>query len=424
MSILADARFTKRSIWMPALRRFVRPITQQSKLQGMPFDVAARTRVARSTGHPSQNAAATRRSNLAREGRLWLGRAALAITVAASLAATGCQQEETEVHASAPKPLRVDTVGVVTKPIPETLQLTGTLEATTVNDIAANATGRVVSVYGERGDRVEKHVALAKLDVRLVALQADVANAQAKVASDQAELQAQECARTEKLAESGAISVAEWERQSWQCKIASSTRTASQVQATMAAQYVSDGTIRAPMAGHLVERFVEVGQFVTPTTKVATIVSLDTLRLRISVPELHLGGLKKDAALAFRVASYGQRAFSGTLVRVSPVVRSEYRDVIAEATVPNDDHLLRPGMFATVELQVGTKLAAVVPSSAVVVREDTVRVFVVRDGRIEARVVQLGPRFGDEVAVLRGVTRDERVVSKPGEEVKNGLYAE
>lgn len=375
-----------------------------------------------SPGHLSQSPALARRINLAREGRLWIGRVVLAVTVVTATIA--CQQGETEVRLAAPKPLKVDTLDVVTRPIPETLQLTGTLEATTVNDIAANATGRVVAVYGERGDRLEKYVPLAKLDVRLVALQADVASAQAKVASDQAALQAQECARSEKLAASGAISVAEWERQSRQCKIASSTRIASQVQATMAAQYVSDGTIRAPMAGHLVERFVEVGQFVTPTTKVATIVSLDTLRLRIAVPELHLAGLKTDATLAFRVASYGQRAFSATLVRVSPVVRSEHRDVIAEATVVNDAHLLRPGMFATVELQVGTKLAAVVPSSAVVVREGTGRVFVVRDGRIEERAVQLGPKFGDEVAVLKGVARDERVVREPGDDVKNGLFTE
>ncbi|WP_437976802.1 efflux RND transporter periplasmic adaptor subunit [Sorangium sp. So ce295] len=377
-----------------------------------------------STGHPSQGEALWRRTNLASLGRSWLGRAALAVAMAAWLATSGCQQERTEVHASAPKRLKVDTVGAVTKPIPDTLLVTGALEATTVNDIAANATGRVVAVHGERGDPVEKHAALAKLDVRLVALQAGVANAQAKVASDQAELQAQECARTETLAASGAVPMAEWERQSWQCKIAKGTMVASQVQATMAAQYVSDGTIRAPMDGHLVERFVEVGQFVTPTTRIATLVSLDELRLRISVPEIHLGGLKRGAALTFRVATYGTRTFSGTLARVSPVVRSETRDVIAEATVLNDGHLLRPGMFATVEFQLGTKSASVVPSSAVVVREGASRVFVVRDGRIEERAVQLGPKVGDEVAVLKGVSRDERIVREPGEEVKNGLFAE
>ncbi|WP_236644495.1 efflux RND transporter periplasmic adaptor subunit [Sorangium cellulosum] len=340
------------------------------------------------------------------------------------MATSGCQRKEHEAQASTPRRLKLDTVGAVTRPIPDTLLVTGTLEATTVNDIAANATGRVVAIHGERGDQVKKHAALAKLDVRLAALQAAAANAQAKVASDQAELQAQECARTEKLAASGAVPMAEWERQSWQCKIAKSTMAASQVQATMAAQYVSDGTIRAPMDGHLVERFVEVGQFVTPTTKVATLVSLDELRLRISVPEIQLGGLKKDAAVTFRVAAYGARIFSGTLARVSPVVRPETRDVLAEATVPNGDHALRPGMFATVELQLGTKLASVVPSSAVVVREGTSRVFVVRDGRIEERAVQLGPRVGNEVAVLKGVARDEPIVREPGEEVKNGLFAE
>jgi membrane fusion protein, multidrug efflux system len=353
-----------------------------------------------------------------------LGRAALAAAMTVCLATSGCQRKQHEVQASPPMRLKLDTVGVATRPIPGTLLATGALEATTVNDIAADATGRVVAVYGERGDQVKRHAALAKLDVRLVALQADVANAQAKVASDQAELQARECARTEKLAASGAVSMVEWERQSWQCKIAKSTMAASQVQATMAAQFVSDGTIRAPMDGHLVERFVEVGQFVTPTTKVATLVSLDKLRLRISVPEIHMGRLKKDAALTFRVAPYGPRVFSGTLARVSPVVRPETRDVLAEATVLNDDHALRPGMFATVELQMGRRLAPVVPSSAVVVREGASRVFVVRDGRIEERAVQLGPKVADEVAVLKGVAPDERIVREPGEEVKNGLFAE
>lgn len=260
-------------------------------------------RPAVSTGHLSRIEAGRRSSNLASVGRRWLGRAALAAAMAVCLATSGCQPKEHEAQASTPRRLKLDTIGVVTRPISDTLLVTGALEATTVNDIAANATGRVVAVHGERGDQVKKQAALAKLDVRLAALQADVANAQAKVASDHAELQAQECARTEKLAASGAVPMAEWERQSWQCKIAKSTMAASQVQATMAAQYVFDGTIRAPMDGHLVERFVEVGQFVTPTTKVATLVSLDRLRLRISVPEIQLGGLKKDAVVTFRVAS-------------------------------------------------------------------------------------------------------------------------
>jgi membrane fusion protein (multidrug efflux system) len=81
-----------------------------------------------------------------------------------------------------------------------------------------------------------------------------------------------------------------------------------------------------------------------------------------------------------------------------------------EALVPNGDRALLPGMFADVELTVGTQRLPSVPKRALLEQDDQARLFVVAGGRVEERVVARGPEVGDRVAILRGVRDQERVV--------------
>ncbi len=347
-----------------------------------------------------------------------------ALVVVCPLLSVSCKRLEKNVQAAPPARVHVESVDVATKRVATTLPVTGTVEAIVQTELAANATGKVLEVLVQRGDEVKKGAVIAKLDARLTGLQAAAAQAQSKVMSDQAALQATECARLEKLAAAGAIPLADYEKQSAQCKVSQSTVAVSQLNAAVAGLAVTDGMIRAPFDGYVDDRFVEVGQYVMPNTKVATMVSLDLLKVKISVPEMQLAKVHKDLEVTFRVGPLGDRVFSAKVVRVSPIVRVATRDVLAEAEVVNTDRALRPGMFAKIELPLGEADLPVVPKSAIVTRDGASHLFAVVNGRIEERAVQLAQTIGDEVVVTKGVAAGEHVVRKPTPEVKNGLLAD
>jgi membrane fusion protein (multidrug efflux system) len=340
-----------------------------------------------------------------------------------ALALAGCGRVEGDVHAAPVTRIHVESVEAPGRTVPSTLAVTGTLEAVQRTDLAANATGQVIAIGAERGQEIKRGAILAQLDVRLSTLQRDAAKAQADVSIDQAASASDECARAARLAESGAIAPAELERQRWQCKIAQGGVAVSKVQAEVAARALSDSFVRAPFDGWVVDRFVDPGEFVMPQTRVATLVSLDPLRLRVSVPEAHLAALAEGARVTFHVEAYPDRAYVARVVHVSPVVGAATRDVVADAEVSNPDRSLRPGMFASAEIAIGEQTVPTVPKSAVVTSDESTRLFVLRDGRIEERSVRPGAALGADLPILDGLAVGERVISAPGPDVKNGVFA-
>jgi RND family efflux transporter MFP subunit len=349
-----------------------------------------------------------------------LGRRALGalVTIVAACRAPAAAEE------APPPPVAVDTVTVAEQPVPRTLALTGSLRGQRQTDLAANASGRVLDTFVERGTEVKKGDVVAKLDVRAAAAAAAEAHAQVAITSAQADAAKRDCARSKSLLDSGVISQAEYDRIADQCRTLPLSRQAAEARARAAAQTLSDGTVRAPFDGVVVERGIEVGQYVRPDSRVATLVEIDPLRLEISVPEAAAPAVKSGAELTFRVAGHPGREFTGTIRFVSPAVREATRDVVVEAQVQNRERLLLPGMFADVRIASGEAPAPVVPKTAVLDKNGREVVFVVVDGRVEERIVQLGPEKGDAVACLRGVLAGEQVVDRPPADLHNGQAVE
>jgi membrane fusion protein, multidrug efflux system len=366
------------------------------------------------------------RKSQANSRRLVISSCALALCGAALTSACKRGDEAVEAARSAPAPVSVSvkTAPASSLDVPKTLRLTGTLRGNREADLAANASGRVLSVAIERGVQVKLGQSLATLDVRAATLSATEARAQAASARAQQEQAKDECDRYEKLKERGAISDLEYQQKVTQCRTLPLSAEAATARAELAAQNVGDGVIRAPFAGIVAERFIEVGQYVRQDTKVATIVSLDPIRLALAVPEAEVARVAEGAVVNFSVSGYPDRRFSGKIRFVSGVVRASTRDLVVEALVDNPDRQLLPGMFADVELTVGSQKLPSVPKGSLVTRDDQARLFVVSEGRLEERVVALGPALGERVSVVRGVNLDEQVVVSDPTELRNGQAVE
>jgi RND family efflux transporter MFP subunit len=187
---------------------------------------------------------------------------------------------------------------------------------------------------------------------------------------------------------------------------------------------VGDGTIRAPFSGTVSERYVEVGEYVQPASRVISIVQTDDLRLELAVPEASVAQVRTGAAVSFAVAAYPNRTFEGTMRFVSSALRPTTRDLVAEAVVPNVDKLLKPGMFADVSLSIGTEKLPSVPLASVFERQDKKRVYVVQDGRLEERVLQIGPEVSGRLTAQRGIKPGDKVVTGNLAGLTNGARVE
>src|SRR5690349_13852779 len=153
--------------------------------------------------------------------------------------------------------------------MPNTVLLAGTLKANQESDLAANASGRVTRTMVERGSYVGTGSAIAQLDTRLASLSATEAEANVQTSRTQKAQADAECARYDGLFKRGVITEQEYERQTTSCKTAGSAAVAAETRAALSKQTLADGTIRAPFPGLVSERYVSVGEYVMPSTRVA-----------------------------------------------------------------------------------------------------------------------------------------------------------
>jgi RND family efflux transporter MFP subunit len=143
---------------------------------------------------------------------------------------------------------------------------------------------------------------------------------------------------------------------------------------------------------------------------VAEVVRITPLRVQLTVPEQFVAEVGVGQPVSLAVDAYPGRRFTGTVRYVSPALRADQRALTVEAVVPNERAELKPGMFATAEIQQATRTPAVlVPVEAVQTIGGTSRVFVVGGDRVEERVVTAGQTIEGRVEIAGGL--------KPGEQV-------
>jgi membrane fusion protein (multidrug efflux system) len=335
----------------------------------------------------------------------------------------GGEAQLTSAKTEAP-PIRVTTVAVVEKPMPEFLVLTGTLKASQESQVAADASGKVTATYVERGQPVKQGDVLAVLDARGASISATAANAQTQLARANLEQAQKDCERVKALKDSGSISQAEFDRVTSQCQATQWSAAAAAAQQQNAQKIVGDSVIRAPFGGIVGERFVNVGQYVQAQTQIVSLYTPDPLRLELTVPEANVSGVHADAPVSFTVSAFGDERFSGTVKLISPNVRPTTRDLVVEAFCPNPEQRLKPGMFAVARLQTAEKSQVAVPTNAIVKVAETNRVFVVVDKRIAERIVQTGGDKDGFTAIVVGLKVGETVVVAPGPDVRDGAQTQ
>jgi RND family efflux transporter MFP subunit len=385
------------------------------------------------------------------------------VVIAFALGLAGCtDRKDTAVAASAiapaAAPTAVTTAIAEERRIPIALDVTGTLMGDVQTDVAAELAARVLEVLVERGTVVETGQVLARLDAEEARHQLREAEAMedqtrerlglqpgqafdpaatpdvrhARVALERADA---EHRRYERLVAEGYVSRSEYDARRAEYlalreQVDLAMNQARQMYRTFEAQQarvarmrrsVADTVVRAPWDGLVSERHVVAGQYVQAGARIATLVRVDPLRVELAIPESAIAAVRPGQRVHFTVQAYPGRTFVATLAYVGPSLRPDSRSLVVEARIPNAERLLHPGLFATARIELPSRETTVfVPASALHVTATGSRVFIVRNGRAETRLVQSG-RVADGVAqVLRGLEAGERVATSGVDRLTDG----
>jgi len=194
---------------------------------------------------------------------------------------------------------------------------------------------------------------------------------------------------------------------------------------------VDKKTIRAPFAGRLGIRAVDLGQYVNAGTTIVTLQALDPIYVDFFLPQQAVDQIRVAQAVTVKIDAYPKDTFSGEISALNPKVDISTRNVQVRATLKNPDHKLLPGMYATVDIDVGAPQQYVtLPQTAISFSAYGDTVYIVEekgtgaDGKPQLvahqTFVTTGATRGDQIAVVNGVKEGETVVTAGQIKLRNG----
>lgn len=371
-----------------------------------------------------------------------------------------------------PAAIAVSAAPAIVRQLPRFFEANGALAPNQQTDVAAETSGKVTAVGVDIGSPVRRGQMIVKLDdsdfrIRVQQAQAQLDQAKATLRQNEAkiglrpgqkfnpenvpevaaarsalDLAEKNLRRYEKLVETGDISRAAYDQQksqrdqlaqAYQALIhqaqqnyaavanAQAAVDAAQTQVSLAKRNLGYTVVAAPMPGYVLDRPADIGEYVSPQQKVATIVNLNPLRVRIDIPEQAISQIHTGESVSVQVAAYPDRNFAGHVARISPSVTTASRTLTVEADVENPKAELKPGQFATVRILLPqTEAAVLVPQRALRTISGSTYVYVIKNGHAEQRLVQQGQTEGDLVELKSGVAADELVATSNVDQLSDG----
>src|SRR5258705_2134333 len=393
------------------------------------------------------------------------------------LLATSCGGSKANVRSDAnasaqPAAVEVTTATAIVRDLPRFFEATGSLTGDEQTDVSPQMAGKVVAVPVDLGSYVKRGQTIVRLDdvdakLRVQQPQAEVD--QAKAALRQAEekvgirpgqtfdinklpevgnarvaleLAEKNLRRSEKLIESGDVSRSAYDqqkaqrdqlkeqyesalslaRQNYAAVMTARANVANaESQLNLSIRNQSYANVYSPIDGYVAERPADLGEYVSTTTKVATIVKINPLRVRIDIPEQAIPSVSVGQSVSVTTSAWPDRNFSGRIARISPNVTPTSRTLTVEAEIENGSGVLKPGQFATVRiLESRAAPATLVPARAVRTESGVSRVFVIKAGKVQERQGQLGQTEGDLIEIKTGVAENEIVATSNVEQLSDG----
>lgn len=308
-------------------------------------------------------------------------------------------------------PVPVEVFEVRPEVLESEIETTGELRANEQVDLRSEASGRIVSLHFDEGQRVKAGELLVKVDDADLQAELRRMRAQKSLAQRREE-------RSRALLEESTISQAIYDEAKSQLQVLGAQE--DQLEAR-----IRKTEVRAPFDGVVGLRAISEGSYVTPAQSIASLQNLDPIKVDFAVPEKYTGEIGPGDRLEFTVTG-STEVFVGKVYAVEPRIDPQTRTVQVRARAPNTSKRLLPGAFVRVRLVTDTESGALsVPAIALVPSAEGTHVFVVdADQQAEKRIVRTARRTEDRVQITDGLAPGERVIVSGVQQVKAGTRVE
>jgi membrane fusion protein (multidrug efflux system) len=345
---------------------------------------------------------------------------ALTTVLVAGLGFVKFKQIQTAIAQGAafqPPPEAVTTIVAREEQWPATLSAIGTVAAVHGVSVSADLPGTVDRIGFDSGNAVREGDVLALLDTRQERAQLAAAEAQrdlARITFD----------RMQGLLNEQVISRAEFDRATAEQR--QTDARVGEIRAT-----IDRKTIRAPFAGILGIRHVNLGQYLSAGDELVTLQSLNPIYVNFGVPQQAIGQMHVGRNVHITTDDLSGVAFEGRVTAIDSIVDEATRNVQVQAALANPKGTLRPGMFVQAQVTLGASSAVIsLPASAISYAPYGDSIFVVTDLTSETgqtyrgvrqQLVKLGAARGDQIAIVSGVAAGDEVVTSGGFKLRNGV---
>jgi RND family efflux transporter MFP subunit len=310
-------------------------------------------------------------------------------------------------------------------------------------NIFSRVDGYIAKLHVDKGDLVKANQLLVEIDhtdyvhavnrakANLVAARADVLRQEANVRNAGLQLTRMEALIKDQFISQQDLDNAQIAHDMASAQLESLRAQVKQMEVALqqAETNLTYSYIRAPFAGYIAERNLDAGAFVSGSTGSTSTMSrgilnlheVGTVRTLIEVVEKDVPLVKIGQKAEVRAEAYPNQVFEGTVTRVVHALNRQTRTMTVEVDLPNQDHLLKGGMFARVELMVGKHENAVqIPADALTRLDELQYVYVVKDGKALQIPVEVGDRVGNRIEITKGLTGEEQVIVSGKDLVSNG----
>ena len=309
------------------------------------------------------------------------------------------------------KCIPVDLTQVGTMDLEETIEGIGTLEAKQQVIIKPELAGTIEQVHFEEGNQVDMGQLLFSLEDDMY--QAQYRAKEAALAQARAELSNRRRVyeRRQRLFAQNQIS--EEVKDEAQTGFETAKATVNRLEAEMdqIRETLEDTRIRAPFQGRMGELLVDPGNWVDVGTPLSTVTQSRELHIAFTLPEKFIGRIETGQLARVRVPAYPEKHFQARVYFVSPQIEASSRTLLVKASLNNQAEELKPGGFASVQLQVGVrKDVLVIPEEALIPTRTGYMVFAVQDGRAHGRQVDIGLRKPGRVEITSGLDKGQEII--------------
>ncbi|NVK38911.1 MAG: efflux RND transporter periplasmic adaptor subunit [Gammaproteobacteria bacterium] len=293
--------------------------------------------------------------------------------------------------------LPAEVIKVGPQSLKNTINSIGSLKANQSVVLAPEMSGRVSIIGFEDGSAVSKGKTLFKLDDSTQKAQLNEARARVKLSNT-------EYKRIKKLFNQKAASETDLDS-------ASANLSINQAQAQYAEAQLEKLTIKAPFDGMIGLHDISVGDYVNAGQSLVNLVQLDVLKFDFSLPETHLSKVKVGQNIEITTPAFPEKIYTGTVTAIAPAINEQTRSFSVRALIKNESLELRPGLFASVNLEVSKNdEALLVPEQALIPQGQQYFVMTVVDGKVAQTPVTIGQRRKSEVELTSGVKIGDIVI--------------